>query len=156
MEDQPYQPPKSNVEIVDDKPGSSIKAVVAGLILNTVLTIAVSIVLGVIFGVYLASQGYTPDEIQEYVDSDLFSNAYSYLAMIVGLLVTTLSAYVVAVIAKQNVFRNASLMVVIMYLIVIAFQWGDMSQFSRIILMLSADLAFAWAGAWLYLRSRAR
>lgn len=156
MEDQPYQPPKSNVEAVDDKPGSSIKAVLIGILVNTVLSIAVPLVFGIIFGVYLASQGNSPVEIQEYIEADLFSNVYSYIVTISGLLVTTLSAYVVALIAKQKVYRNATIMVAFFYIVILALQLSDPTQMSRTLIFFAVDLLFAWAGAWLYLRSGAR
>lgn len=156
MEDQPYQTPKSNVEISDEAPGSSLKAVMIGIVLNTVLSIAVPIALGILFGIYMATQGASPDEIQQYIEAGPFSNAYSYLVNVLGLLVTTLSAYVVAMIAKQHVYRNSAIMVAFLYIILLATQLSDPVQMGKTFMFFLVDLLFAWAGAWLYLKRSAR
>jgi hypothetical protein len=152
MEEHPYQAPES--KLVDDKkkPGSALKAITVGIVLNSVFSLLAPIALAFVFGMVLAAQGYSSEEIQNYIREEGFNNAYSILSLIVGLIITSISAYIVGIICRQKVYRNATIMVLIVYMAVFAIQWNDVGKILEVSIYLGLDLLFAWAGAWLYQR----
>lgn len=152
MEEHPYQTPKSKVLDVDKKPGSAVKAITVGIVLNSVFSLLAPIALAFIFGIVLAAQGYSSEDIQDYIRAEGFRNAYSILSLIVGLMITSLSGYVVGIISREKVYRNATIMVMIVYIAVFAIQWNDAAKLLEALIYLGLDLLFAWAGAWLYQR----
>jgi magnesium-transporting ATPase (P-type) len=152
MEEHPYQTPKSKVVDVEKKPGSAAKAITVGIVLNSVFSLLAPIALAFIFGFVLSAQGYSSEEIQDYIRAEGFNNAYSILSLIMGLVITLISAYIVGVISRQKVYRNATIMVLIIYIAVVAIQWNDVGKLLEASIYLGLDLLFAWAGAWLYQR----
>lgn len=152
MEEHPYKAPESKLVETDKKPGSAVKAITVGIVLNSVFSLLAPIALAFVFGMVLAAQGYSSQEIQEYIRAEGFRNAYSILSLIVGLSITALSAYIVGVISRQKVYRNATIMVLIVYIAVFAIQMNDVAKLLEASIYLGLDLVFAWAGAWLYQR----
>ena len=152
MEQRPYQTPESKLLEDEKKPGSAVKAITVGIVLNSVFSLLAPIALAFIFGMVLAVQGYSSEAIQEYIRAEGFRNAYSILSLITGLIITSMSAYVVGIISRQKVYRNATIMVLIVYIAVFVIQWGDAGKLLEASIYLGLDLLFAWAGAWVYQR----
>jgi len=152
MGEHPYKTPESRLVDDEKKPGSAVKAITVGIVLNSVFSLLAPIALAFIFGMVLSAQGFSSEEIQNYIRAEGFRNAYSILSLIVGLMITSVSAYVVGIISRQKVFRNATIMVLIVYIAVFAIQWSDVSKLLEVSIYLGLDLLFAWMGAWLYQR----
>jgi hypothetical protein len=107
MSQDPYTPP--NAPVRDRKPeaaGSTWKAVTFGVLADIGATFLVSVLLYVVLGSMLLSQGASPPEL----DSNLMSSqAYLMLSAAIGLACTVLGGHVAARVANQREYYHAML-----------------------------------------------
>ncbi len=147
MEGNLYEPPKSDLRVADGKPGSTVKAVALGALVEVVGSFLVGIVIGVIYVVLLSRQGLSPEEIQKMVTHmDPFSGI-GLFALVLGSLVSVLAGYICASIANAPSYKAAFILAAISCALALFSGYG---VYSRGILVLVGGLSVACVllGAW--------
>lgn len=110
MNADPFKPPSSNVEIPDVERGSAVKAVVLGLLVDLGGTTLMSALASFAYGVYLAANGSTPDQIGAAMAGLGPDSALGVGLSIVGCLFSVLGGFVCARIAKHFEYRLGAIM----------------------------------------------
>ncbi len=110
MNENVYQAPESDVEIVIDLKGSPVKAIVLGLLIGLVGAMFVAMLIGIGFSAYWASIGLSLDEI-----SKLSQNNTSLLVayLIESLIFSVCSGHYVAKKTNYNEYGFCFIMIVI-------------------------------------------
>ena len=114
----PYSTPNTQELLVSDRmqAGSVWKAVIAGFVVDWVVTIAVSFVIGAIGAAYLMSSGVPKDQVTMILQSKAITSFYYMGSLVAGLAVSFLAARVCCKIAgtnaKKSIIILAALMVV--------------------------------------------
>lgn len=104
-----YEPPKADLG-VERNPGSVVKAVAVGSLIEIVGTFVAGLIVVIVYGIHLASQGMSPQEMQSrLVEFDPWSG-YVLASVLLGMLVSVLAGYVCARIANTTSYRSAYIM----------------------------------------------
>ena len=70
-----YQPPKSDLGVDVRKPGSTFRAVLVGVLIELFGTLLFGLLIGVVFGFFMAAQGVSAEDIQaKFEQMDPFSS----------------------------------------------------------------------------------
>ena len=102
-----YQPPKSDLGVDVRKPGSTFRAVLVGVLIELFGTLLVGLLIGVVFGFFMAAQGVSAEDIQaKFEQMDPFSS-FALISNMAGFLVSLLAGYVCAWIANVNKYKPA-------------------------------------------------
>lgn len=104
MSQNPYQPPEAPVADRDERFGSSVKAILLGLVVDIGGTVVAGTVLAIGWGVALGASGATGEEINRFFRE---SSTFMWVNLCVGLGFTGLGAYVAARIANRAEYRFA-------------------------------------------------
>ncbi|MGD8593662.1 MAG: hypothetical protein PVF82_12550 [Gammaproteobacteria bacterium] len=128
MEPNIYTPPQSKLTAKNTKPGSLFKSVGIGIVIEIVGTISVSIILGILYGLFLSSQGQSPEEVLTAMEQMDPLSAIGLTESFFGLLVSILAGYVCARIANSKSYRSV----------------GILSALSAILGSLAALTVYSW------------
>ena len=109
----PYQPPKASVADVERAPGSPIKGVIYGVLVDLGGSVLVGTALMVIYGVMLASSGASADEMERALASPEPLSWVSLGGNIVGFGMSFLGGYVCARVAGRDEYRSAGIVAAI-------------------------------------------
>ncbi|MEJ2454908.1 MAG: hypothetical protein P8103_12220 [Candidatus Thiodiazotropha sp.] len=147
MEDNIYEPPKSDIRVAEGKPGSIVKAVALGALVEVAGSFLVGIVIGVIYVVLLSRQGVALQEIEKTLTQmDPFSGI-GLLALTLGSLVSVLAGYICASIANSTSYKAAYMLAAISCALAIFSGYGVYSQ-GVLVLMGGLSVACVLVGAW--------
>ena len=146
-----YEPPKSDIAIEDNQPGSIVKALVAGTVIEVTGSILVSLAVGLVYGFFLASQGNSAEEIQQAMEQMEPWSIYGISAIFLGLLVSSIAGYGCAYITNTNSYQAAYLLSGISFTLSIIFGLGAYSWWVLVLLgFISASAVVL--GAHIYIR----
>jgi hypothetical protein len=106
MPENPYQPPGAPIAGAGrtDRPGSPVKAIVAGFLIDVVGSVIGGTVLAVAWGVLLGARGASGEDVERFFRE---SDTFIWASLAVGLAFTALGAYVAARIANRVEYRFA-------------------------------------------------
>jgi hypothetical protein len=116
----PFTPPAANVEAPEFKRGSAVKAVLVGLAVDIGGSIAFAFLFSIAYGIYLASQGQTSEQMQSAMATVGYDSPLGIVGMVVGSLFSVLGGYLCARIARHSEYRLGIVMCVAT-LVLIAF-----------------------------------
>jgi hypothetical protein len=133
VEDNIYEPPKSDIRVAEGKPGSIVKAVALGALVEVAGSFLVGIVIGVIYVVLLSRQGVALQEIEK--------------TLTLGSLVSVLAGYICASIANSTSYKAAYMLAAISCALAIFSGYGVYSQ-GVLVLMGGLSVACVLVGAW--------
>lgn len=109
----PYQPPKASVADVEPAPGSPVKAVVYGVLVDVGGSVVMGIVLTVVYGVVLAASGLSPEEMERAMASPEPLSWISIIGNALGFLASFIGGYVCARVAGRDEYKWAGVVAVI-------------------------------------------
>jgi len=148
-ERQPYEPPRSDVQDVVPIRPRPVKGIVVGAVVDLGGTLVASIVLSVIVSFRLASQGMTPEEIQQALVNLSMTSGLSIFSMVLGTGFSVLGGYVCATYAKKDIYGCGVILGVIVC--TAGIMMGGMQQsIAMDLLMVLVTFAAVLFGAWLY------
>lgn len=151
MEENVYAPPSAELKEIIQRPPRPKTAIVVAALFDLTLTIVVTTVAGIGYGIYMASGGVSPEEIQAAVQMMANNTDFQALISFLGLLVSILAGYLCAHIAIRNVYRNTALCGVVQTLIVRLLNLDPKLTLTDLALT-AVSFAALLFGAWLYLR----
>ena len=102
-----YAPPQSDVSVVDRRPGSIVRAVVVGTLIEIVGTFVAGLLIGLVYGVVMATRGVSPDAMQAMLEHLDPRSGFVWISSFVGALVSVLAGYVCARIANTLSYKPA-------------------------------------------------
>jgi hypothetical protein len=153
MERNIYAPPKAQLkEAIKPVPRPKTAILVATLF-DLLVSFAISIILGLAYGIYLAAQGRSPEEIQAIASSLDSTNPFFLLASFLGLLVSIVAGYLCARLSVRNIYRNATLVGALTITIAFALNFDESLTPFRLLLGL-LEFPALFLGAWWYLRKQ--
>jgi hypothetical protein len=142
-----YEPPKSDIRGAEEKPGSSVKAVIYGVLIEVAGSFLVGIMIGVIYVVLLSRQGIPPEQMQTAITQmDPFSGI-GLLALVLGSLVSVLAGYVCASVANTSSYKPALILAAISCTLAVLSGYGVHSV-GRQAFMGGLSIACVLLGAW--------
>lgn len=142
----PYQPPRASVADVEPAPGSAVKAVVYGVLIDVGGSLVMGIVLTVVYGVVLAASGVAPEELEQAMASPEPLSWISMIGNALGLLASFIGGYVCARIAGRDEYKWAGVVAVISG--VAGFLFGMASypiEWNLLLVLLTASAVLAGA-----------
>jgi hypothetical protein len=156
MENNHYQPPKSGFGKPprNQEPGSLIKAVLLGIATDVGGTLVLGIVLGIAYGVVLASQGQSAEQIQQTMEHIDPWSPMGLLSSLSGLSMSMLGGYVCARTANVNSYTAIGILSAISVAVgsimgVGAYEWEALLMLNLL------GLAAIFLGGWWYIRKLA-
>ena len=149
---QPYEPPRSNVrDIVTTRP-RPVFGIVMGAVVDIGGTIIAGIVLFILASVQLSSEGLTPEQIVATLTAMPLTSALSIAATLFGLLFSVLGGYVCASYAKKDIY-GCAVILGIGVCVLGALLGGSQSSVLVDLLMYLITIAAVIFGAWIYGRN---
>lgn len=157
MDDNTYQPPKANLYMPDTKRGSPLKAVLLGALVDIVGSAVAGILMGIIYGLILASSGMPPDAAMEKLSHISSGSPLSVIGIVVGSLVTLYAGYLCAKIANHREYVIVSVLGVISvsfgFLTALLHDTPTYDLLEKILLSLLTFFC-VYLGAWLHVRTK--
>lgn len=147
----PYTPPQAELADAEPQPGSPVKAVVLGLVVDIGGTLVASAVLGIIYGISLAASGASQEEIAE-ISANLPLDSWPIIGSTVfGCAFSVLGGYVCARIVKRAEYKYGAFVAVISAILGLLMGAGHYSELANVSLtvltflmvMLGARLGYA-------------
>jgi hypothetical protein len=151
MDTNIYEPPKSDISVAENRPGSIVKAVVIGTLVEIVGTLLVGIAIGIAYVVILGGQGTSPEEMKSaLVQIDPLSGL-GLLGTVLGTFVSVLAGYFCARIANRTSFKPAFILSGISFTLGLVSSYGSYTG-GVLIAMQVISVCAVLLGAWLYIR----
>ncbi len=154
MEKNVYAPPGADLKEVIERTPRPKTAIVVAALFDITLTIVMTAVVGIGYGIYLASTGSSPEEIQTAAQAMTENTGFRAITSFFGLLVSILAGYLCAHIAVRNVYRNTALCGVLLTLFVRLINLDPKLTLTDLALVAVSFMALLF-GAWLYVRRQA-
>jgi hypothetical protein len=136
----PYAAPDAKLADPAATPGSPLKAVTIGLLVDIGGSIVATLLLAVVYGIILGASGATQEEI-EAATSVSTDSWFFYIGTLIGCAFSALGGYVCARIARQSEHRLGAILAGLSVLI------GLLFTFDQYSLLMNAGLAIAGAAA---------
>jgi F0F1-type ATP synthase assembly protein I len=155
MDEDVYRTPKSDLTNQNETKGSAVKAILIATVVDITATIFVGIVISIVYGVILASNGDSLEVItSKLTDMELTSNV-SILALISGCLITVYAGYLCAKIVNYSEYKTVAILAIIV--MIFGFVMG-LSYYSieENILLSLLTLCCVYFGAWIYVSKKKR
>ena len=132
-----YETPKSDLTVEDNKPGSIVKAVVIGSVIEIAGTLITGLLIGFAYGFVLVSQNSSMEEIEAAMENLSPWSGYGLASLAAGLLVSVAAGYVCAKIANQASYKPAFILAFISFLLsvvlgVSSYPWWSLILFGAI------------------------
>jgi hypothetical protein len=148
----PYQPPRADVaQQVDAKPGSPVKAVLIGALVDTGGTIIAVALVSIAYGIQLGLSGMPPADMAQAFENLPWNSWPSLAGVVMGSLSSVLGGYVCARIVRRQEYRWAGVLSLIS--VALGFLLGGESGVWQGLLHVAITVACVMAGAWLRVRS---
>jgi len=105
----PYTPPQAQLADSEPRPGSPVKAVVLGVVVDIGGTLVTSLMLGIAYGVSLAASGATQEEIAQ-IGANIPPDSWVVIVgTVLGCGFSVAGGYVCARIVKQAEYRYGAI-----------------------------------------------
>ena len=151
----PYQPPKAIVADADRAPGSPIKGVIYGVLVDVGGSVLMGIVLTVVYRVMLAASGASPEDMERALASPDPLSWVSLVGNIVGFGMSFLGGYVCARVAGKDEYRWAGIVAAIAFIAGFLFGMGAYPvEWNLLLALVSASAVMG--GAWTAVRKARR
>ena len=149
MTDQnPFTPPESKLRDPQDKPpGSQVKAVLVGVVVDIGGTVLSTFVIAVLLGIFMTLGGADISAIERYVTESSFFSPYHLACTVAGLTFSAISAYICARIARQNEYGLAIIMTIVSTLLALSLGGGRAYSTGLFFLLTLLSLCAAIYGA---------
>jgi hypothetical protein len=154
MEKNVYAPPGAELKEVIERTPRPKTAIVVAALFDITLTIVMTAVVGIGYGIYLVSTGSSPEEIQSAAQTMTENTGFRAITSFLGLLVSIMAGYLCAHLAVRNVYRNAALCGVLLTLFVRLVNLEPKLTLTDLALVAVSFMALLF-GAWLYVRRQA-
>ena len=151
----PYSPPTSEIKDKKIEKGSPKKSVIVACSIDLIGTFFISAILGFLYGLILASQGFSQEEIiNSYISQRIFS-PLNLVFIFCGTSITAYAGYMCAKIGKCNNYKLITTYLIIVVVLINIFNaigGVDISTIKNIILSTVTILA-GYFGGWIYIRN---
>ena len=125
MSEDPFKPPSSDVDVRETKPGSAVKAVVLGALVDFGGSILATFLFYAVFGAYLGATGGSAEELAAAAAATGTGSPMQIALNMVGCMFSVLGGYVCARIAKHSEYRLGAILSVVTVVIGYVFVGGD-------------------------------
>ena len=143
----PYQPPRASVADIERAPGSPIKGVIYGVLVDVGGSVLMGILLTVLYGVMLATSGASTEEIERTLATPEPLSWVSLVGNIVGFGMSFLGGYVCARVAGKDEYRSAGIVAAIALIAGFLFGMGTYPvEWNLLLALLSASAVMGGAG----------
>jgi membrane protease YdiL (CAAX protease family) len=149
----PYRPPEAPVADQDRPRGSPVKGMLYGALVDIGGTLLAGIVLGILWGIWLAASGNSAEQIAEAVKNPDPTSLVSIAGYVIGTAFSGLGGYVCARVARETELRCAAVVAGIS--IAFGFAVGGAQTPEMGVLMIVTTVAAVMLGAWMGRRRNA-
>ncbi len=149
MNNNLYHPPESRLSNGDLEPGSPIKAIIVGVAIDIFGTLLLSVILGIVFGLYWHYSGENIDALADHASQLDLTSPFQMVSMILGSLISLYAGYTCARIARQNIYFYAAVAGLIVSILSYLLGMQSFSQAESLFLSI-LSLAIYIYGAHLY------
>ena len=143
----PYRPPEAPVADQDRPRGSPVRGMLYGALVDIGGTLLAGIVLGILWGSWLAASGNSAEQIAEAVKNPDPTSLVAIAGYVIGTAFSGLGGYVCARVARETELRCAAVVAGIS--IAFGFAVGGAQTFEMGVLMVVTTVAAVMLGAWL-------
>ena len=149
MNEFPNRPSESNADNKKLKRGSPTKAIAIGVVVDLGGTIILGIILVMIYSVMLASEGLSPEEIEDQLVNLDPHSTFSIISMTLGGLVTVVAGYLCASIVNFSEYKYTFILGSISAAFGLMVSESHYSSLDNIFLTILTVMC-ALFGAWIY------
>ena len=143
-----YVTPKSNVSVPNTKPGSPVKGVIYGVLIDIGGTILFSTILGIVWATLLLSQGVSKEQAQIIMQNPNSTSPVMLFGMVVGCMISVFACYICGRVAKKYEYRLSILIFVMLTLFFMVMGKNNSTLISFAVTIL-ANISSALFGAYL-------
>ncbi|HKO87548.1 MAG TPA: hypothetical protein VJU83_03415 [Burkholderiales bacterium] len=105
MSANPYKPPTAELADLPKPPGSAIKAVLVGLVVDIGGTMLVGIVISIVYSIYWASTGMSQTQIEAAFEDVGIGSSIFIVGTVFGTLMSILGGFVCARISRRKDYK---------------------------------------------------
>ncbi len=153
MDEDVYRTPKSELNNQLENRGSAVKAILVATIVDITATVFVGIVISVVYGVLLASNGDSLEVITSKLSNMELTSKVSLLTLIPASLITTYAGYLCAKLVNHSEYKVVAIFATILIIFGLAMGLSYYSVSENIFLSL-LTLCCVYLGAWLYVSKK--
>lgn len=152
-DDDPYQPPASDLSTAGQRKGALWKAVGIAAAVDILGTNLLSIIIVAIYTVVLLYGGMDQLELERHFATLEFWSPLAVTASLLGLLISVIAGYLCARIANHAEYRATAFLALLSgaYAVFSAWDHGEMLYVAKAAL---ATIGALYIGAWLYVRKK--
>ena len=154
MNEFPSKVSKSSADGKNLKKGSPVKAITIGVVVDIGGTIVLGIILVMIYSVLLASEGLSPEEIEDQLMNLDPHSTFSIISMILGGLVTVLAGFLCARIVNYSEYKFTFILGAISAAFGLVVGESQYSSVDNLFLSILTVMC-ALFGAWLHVAKKA-
>ena len=146
MSENPYQTPDSNLDVPELLEQRPIRGIVLGLVADLGGTTLCSVVLVLIYGSMLASQGMNAADIEQTLSSVETFSLYGNISTLFGLAMSFLGGYVCIRVSNGVDLTNPIALGVITFLVAVLLAWDAYDPIEFVLLSAVSFMATLWGG----------
>ncbi len=151
MDDNVYAPPEAELNEVIRRTPRPKTAILVAILFDLVLSIVLPLLVGIGYGLYLAIQGASPQEIQATALALQNDTAFKAFSVVLGALISVGAGYLCARLAVRHVYRTALLAVLLLTLLVRLLKF-DPGLTPQELGLTAATFAAYLLGVWIHQR----
>lgn len=151
MDRNRYEPPRSGFRAPPREPGSIVKAVLLGAATDIGGTFVCSVVISIVYGLVLTSQGLSSEEITKTLHGLDPWSAVGIIQGVFGCAMSVLGGYVCARTAHRNSYTPLGILSAVSVALGTYLGAGDY-QWSTLLALNLLTLAAIFSGGWWYMR----
>lgn len=136
MSDNPFAPPASEVRDVSSRPGSPIKGVILGLLVDIGGSVVAGMLIGAAFAVFMAQSGMPAEEIFAALSNTRFASPLFVVSTMAGAGFSVLGGYICQRIARRQNYRLALVLAGLSTILGVAMSWSTYSPLAHALLTL--------------------
>ncbi len=157
-EEYPYQPPKSDVGAGEDldRRGSPLKGVALGAVVDIAGTVFFGLILGVAYGIYLATSGLSPEELQAAALQVNENWVMMALSTGIGAVFSVLGGYICASIINYSEYKYAAILAVVVVIIGKVMSAGSALSIAQHLSLIAITIGCIYLGAFLHVKAKRR
>jgi len=142
----PYEPPKAAVSDVERLPGSPVKGIVYGVLIDVGGSLVLGLAVMLLYGIVLAASGVPPEEMEKALTNVDPLSWVSLVGNVMGMGVSFLGGYVCARVAFKDEYKWAGVVAVISFISGFLFGMSAYSiEWNLLLALVSAGAVMAGA-----------